>query len=316
MDAFSEAEKAAVEEAARQFGSTAQPEPSTDIRDLPGIDDLGPNASKLGDCISWKAPKEVPLQELRAAMAAEGIDEKIIKELKARNAFVRACRKMQDERVIRKVMENETELKFQFTKEFLQGSDLEYLKEEALVVCKDTGVITAERDPAFAEEAQKLLNECSGVRTGADINRMIQKVFSENGSIYPIREEGGAYFVPSQYEGMVDKFENLLLRIGGKMRRLMIPVSPKNKSNVIDVVKEGTQQIIEEFKNTIEAYSDTAAPGHVENCLKRIRTQEAKCEAMKELLGVQLFDLEEGFDHCKKLLDKKIHELISAKQAS
>src|SRR5439155_15891188 len=81
----------------------------------------------LGEVISWTCSGvAVTHAALVAALKDAGLDESVARELAPRHAFTRACKKLSDARIIRRVAEDEAAGKFQFTAEHRSADRSEY----------------------------------------------------------------------------------------------------------------------------------------------------------------------------------------------
>ncbi len=75
----------------------------------------------LGEIITWKIQGvAISHADLLSGLMASDLDCDVAKELAPRNAFARACSKLDSERIIRKVAEDHATITFQFTREALE----------------------------------------------------------------------------------------------------------------------------------------------------------------------------------------------------
>ena len=91
--------------------------------------------------VTWEADtagKTCKHVDVVQALKDEGLDEKVARELCTRHAFMRACKVLADERIIRLVQDTGDTLEFQFTKEKLEGERFAYEFETMLVLNKET----------------------------------------------------------------------------------------------------------------------------------------------------------------------------------
>src|ERR1700755_1450922 len=87
----------------------------------------------LGEVIAWTCSGvSVTHPALLAALRDAGLDESVARELAPKHAFTRACKKLCDRRIIRKVAEDEAAVRFQFTQESRDGERYEYALETML----------------------------------------------------------------------------------------------------------------------------------------------------------------------------------------
>src|SRR4051812_30348018 len=150
----------------------------------------------LGEVIAWTCSGvSVTYPALLAALREAGLDESVARELAPKHAFTRACRKLSDARIIRQVAEDEATVRFQFTAEHRTSDRIEYELETMLTLDKKTGKVTCDL-PGLATVAQEELDRAIDARSGADVTRVIQKLFDRHADLFPVRPQGGVYFVP------------------------------------------------------------------------------------------------------------------------
>src|SRR6478609_5746383 len=89
----------------------------------------------LGEVIAWTCSGvSVTHAALVAALAEAGLDAGVARELAPKHAFTRACKKLCDRRIIRKVAEDEATVRFQFTQESRDGDRFDYTLETLLTL--------------------------------------------------------------------------------------------------------------------------------------------------------------------------------------
>ena len=145
-----------------------------------------------------------------------------------------------------------------------------YDLETMLELEKATGRVSCDR-PGLAALAQGELDRCLEARTGADVTRIIQKLFERRADLFPIREQGGAYFCPQEHTPFLDKVERFVTHLNGKMNRFPVPAgTPEGDRSVKDSVAAGLGALIAEHRSAIAAFglaydahgpSVTALPG-------------------------------------------------------
>ena len=171
-----------------------------------------PGTRLLGEIITWSASGvKVSHLTLVEALRDSGLDEGVARELAPRHAFARACRKLSEARIIRPVSEDAHAITFQFTAERREEGRYSYEMETLLTLEKARGKVRCDL-PGLATLAQEELDRCIAVRTGGDVTRVVQRLFERQADLFPIREQGGAYFVPA-----------------GTGKRLMRPLSLQRK---------------------------------------------------------------------------------------
>src|SRR5262249_43078198 len=175
---------------------------------------LASGTTLLGEIITWscKGPG-VRHSDLVRALRDSDLNEAVARELAPRHAFARACKRLAKQRIIRQVSEDAGTITFQFTQESKAGDRFEYTLETMLTLDKASGKVSCAL-PGLATLAQEALDECIAVRTSADITRIVQRLFEREADLFPIREQGGAYFCPRQHTDFVNKVEDFLNHLG------------------------------------------------------------------------------------------------------
>lgn len=240
----------------------------------------------LGEIITWKPPKETKFEDLRLALSSAGLDEKIVREMLPRNAFARAAKKLEESRVIDKVSEDANEIKFQFTKMHLDKSRgvIDYQLETFLSVDKNTGNVRC-AEASLEVEAERLLREQIAVRNASDVSKVIQKVFETSGDLFPIRDQGGVYFVPAKHIAIVEQVQTVMKDIGGILRRYEIGETGGNAGNVALDIASRMQEMIAEFTAKVEGFDGNLTDRYQEKRLEEITGLRLKLEAYQSLLG-------------------------------
>lgn len=174
----------------------------------------------VGHVVTWRVPSKVALAALVAALGEAGIPEDMAGDLHPRHALARALRDLAREapRIARRLAPDASgRPRMQLTREYTRGAGLEYDREAILTL---DGVNVLPDEPAaqpVATEAARLLSEHLGQRLTSDLTRLVQRVVESAGTdLVPIRDQGGAYFIP-RGAAVVAQLSVLLERIGGKL---------------------------------------------------------------------------------------------------
>lgn len=248
----------------------------------------------LGEIVSWTSPRSVTIDELRKAMVDANIDESLARDMRPSNAFRRAIKDMEEHRVIRQTLNDNEYLHFQFTSEYLRGGEFHYSKEAELMLHKSTGVVSCSNNE-LREMAQRMVNEQTDKRSASDITRIVQKLFEDNGDLFPLRDAGGVYFVPQEHLTLCEKVEKLLNAIGGAMKRWEMNTSPRNSDNAAVAVRDSLKKMIHEY----ETYSNSLSsddPDVMAKGMKRINVIRMKMNAYKDLLSGYANDVDKALN--------------------
>lgn len=264
----------------------------------------------LGEVISWTcAGVAVTHPALVAALAAAGLDPALARELAPRHAFTRACKKLSAARVIRRVAEDAATLTFQFTAESRSADRLEYTLETMLTLDKQTGGVTCDL-PGLATLAQEELDRAVAARTGADVTRVVQKLFDRHADLFPVRPQGGVYFVPERHTPFVDRVQQVLSRLGGQVLRFPVPAgTPEGDRSVNEAVAAGLKALIHEHRQAIAAFAADTRDATLARAATRIRATRFKLAAYAEYLADAKADLDRELAAARDELRAKVDHL-------
>ncbi|HJZ58635.1 MAG TPA: DUF6744 family protein [Gemmataceae bacterium] len=270
----------------------------------------------LGEIITWTcAGVSVKYPDLIAALKEAGLDESVARELAPRHAFTRACRKLNDQRIIRQVAEDEASVRFQFTAEHRDGDRYEYELETMLVLDKKTGKVSCDL-AGLATLAQEELDRCIGVRTGADLTRVVQRLFERQADLFPIRPQGGAYFCPIAHAPLVDRVQGLLGKLNGQVLRFPVPAgTPHGDRSVKEAVTSGLSALVAEHAAAVESFGSDTRSDTLERAAERIRQARFKVEAYSAYLAGETGKLDDALSAAAARLREKVAQIAADREA-
>ena len=175
--------------------------------------------------LCWWTVKRVDIirEQLIALLKQCGIDEKFARSHNYRAAFIRSLRELEENRIIRPVEENSGAMVYQFTAETQVDEESVKLKyDPETLVTIDKGVYRKTKNIAQAITGREdirqrlidLFEEKKDKYHSSDITRLIQRIFSERADIVSLRETGGVYYVPTEFEGVLQSVAQLVNNIG------------------------------------------------------------------------------------------------------
>jgi hypothetical protein len=267
----------------------------------------------LGEVISWTCSGvAVTHPALVDALTTAGLDPAVARELAPRHAFTRACKRLSDARIIRRVAEDDATLTFQFTQETRSSDRIEYTLETMLALDKQTGKVTCPL-PGLAAAAQEELDRAVTARTGADVTRVVQKLFERHADLFPVRPQGGVYFVPDRHVGFVEQVQALLGRLGGQVLRFPVPAgTPEGDRSVKDAVAAGLAALIQEHRQAIAAFGSDTRDGTLDRAADRVRATQFKVQAYAEYLLDEKANLDRALATARAELRAKVEHLAEA----
>lgn len=260
----------------------------------------------VGTIVSWEPPHEVAFSKLRQVVIDCGFDAKYARDMLPRDAFSRAAKELCKDRIIRRVDEDDNEIQFQFTKEWLEHNEFQYEKECEMFLDKQTGVIRSD-SPDLATAAHDLLIAHQAKRNTSDITRMVQKIFDDRkGDLVPLRRNGGVYFVPQSHQDLVDKTHTLMVAIGGSLSRFSIKFGDdKTDKSIAEAMADHLIGLIDDLKMSYRDLSSESSDKVKQRRIDKILEMRDKLQSYEGLLS--------GYtDSIKAEIDRAENELVLA----
>jgi hypothetical protein len=266
----------------------------------------------LGEVIAWTCSGvTVTHPALLAALRDAGLDEGVARELAPKHAFTRACKKLCDRRIIRQVGEDEATVRFQFTSESRDGDRFEYTLETLLTLDKRTGAVTCDL-PGLAALAQEELDRAIDARSGADVTRVIQKLFDRHADLFPVRPQGGVYFVPERHGAFVDRVQAMLGRLNGQILRFPVPAgTAEGDRSVQESVAAGLADVIADHRKAVAAFGEDTREDTLRRAAERIRATQFKISAYAEYLLDEKGKLDRELAAARDELRRKVEQLAA-----
>ncbi len=171
--------------------------------------------------------------------------------------------------------------------------------------------------PDLAARAQEELDRCLANRTGSDVTRIIQKLFERHADLFPIREQGGAYFVVEQHTGFVDKIQAFLGRLNGRIGRFPVPSGTvEGDRSVKESVASGLEALISDHQQAIRSFGDDTRASTLQRAAERIRDTRFKIEAYAEYLADEKDRLESQLADAARLLRTKVAQMSPVEESA
>jgi hypothetical protein len=284
------------------------------------------NFQLLGEIITWDLSSDtaVKFADLVTALQDSGLETKVARELLPRYAFVRAAKKMAEQRIIRCVGEANGRLAFQFTKEHLDSTAgrFDYDYEATILLDKDNGsieVVSTTLNDAecqkLAEHARDLLQTAMENRTTADITRVIKRLFEKRADLFPVREAGSVYFVPDKHAAFVDSVETFVTRLSGRLNRFPVPEgTQKGNKSVQAAVTQGLQQVINEHAAAVAEFGTDTRISTINKAIEKVETTGFKIEAYAQYLDTEKQKLVDTLGLIRAQMKQKLEEVLSLKE--
>lgn len=263
----------------------------------------------LGEIVTWEIVGVLATQTgVRAALIECGLDPELSRDLAPRNAFIRGMRDLQENRIIRKVSEDQFYLNFQFTKEANLGGKLDYLYECVLSFEKQVGTVTCPDKPELATSAKAALDAAMEVRRSKDITNIVQRIFSKNADLFPIRAQGGAYFVPAAHVLTIEKVEMFVEKLGGAFRRFPVPTGYQTGIKAVkESVADALSATLTEYSRAIDDFNPAETSARVMTTMaQRVKQTRMKIEGYAAYLQDEATTVLAHADEVKQQLAEKM----------
>lgn len=257
---------------------------------LKAFPDAPPAGPAWGDVVAWSISSvRHKHTDVLKALEDQGLDTSVLRKLLPRHAWARACKKLEDQRVIDKIDETDESIRFQFTSAVQDDSTklYDYKLETVVDLRKADGAISCD-DAAVKDRAEKALSEALEWRTSTDVTNVIQRLFEKNADLFPVREQGGCYFVPARHSAFVTKIQNFVKALGGRMNRFTIPKGVAySDDSVQDAVVAGLQARIAEHEKAVSDWDEETRQGTIDRAVERLKVTRTKLQVYADYLGGQ-----------------------------
>jgi hypothetical protein len=141
---------------------------------------------------------------------------------------------------------------------------------------------------------------------------IVQRLFERRADLFPIREKGGAYFVPQEHVGFVDQVQAFLGKINGRMQRYPVPAgTPEGDRSVKESVAAALSALIAEHEAAIASFGEDTRSVTLERAAERIRLTRYKIEAYACYLGEERDRLNRDVAAASARLRARVEELAT-----
>ena len=266
----------------------------------------------LGEVISWNCNKACVSQvDLVKAMESLELPTSLLPDLPVQAAFRRACKALGQKRLIRALEEDGESITFQFTLEKRDGEFFIYQTEAKLTVAKDSGIVSCDMQE-LSDAVQKELDAELSQRRGTDIGKILVKLIDQNGGLFPIRPQGGCYFIAQEHLTFLEKLEGFANKVGCKIMRFPVPAgTQKGDRSAKDAIANGLASVVQEYLASIEQFGADTRQATFEKAASQIQQARFKVEAYAGYLAGEQARLEALLDEAAEKLRGKVAGLIA-----
>lgn len=272
----------------------------------------------FGWMITWKGDQRgrtYPFTDVMQALDSAGFKaEEVASEFTPRNAFKRACKKMEADRSIDEVRNDNDQLVFQFTRKYLDRHKdmMNFSPETKVTLNLITGKIKC-KDPKMQQLAQDKLNECTEARTTSDVTRIIQRLFKSEADIITFQEK--CYIVPDEVSGFIDEVEKFTDKLHIRLDRLPIPKGSSHGDRAIaEAFNDHIEAMIEEHRDACSKFTIYSNEKTMKTHVDKIDQTRITIEAYASCLGDRVKKLIATVEEEKKALKQKINHLVKEKE--
>lgn len=242
-----------------------------------------------GFIVSWHVPATVELSALRESLKQAGLDPDLAPDLKPAALMARTAgfiAKLTSDDVSKKLSRPSGHGARQITREEAHGDDLAYTKE-ASVSLDANGLVTCD-DPTIAQMLPSSTSTVYSTRTASDVTRIVQKVVESVGSdLIPVREQGGAYFIPSG-NAVINQVGSLLEGIGGSLSTFACTIGHGSDASIANVIADYMLKQIGDLKTSIDDLNEAGIRSDVKSRrLSRVAELRERLGAYSTLISTQ-----------------------------
>lgn len=283
------------------------------------VSQLG-NLRLHGEIITWDAQGPHGFSKVRQALTDCNLDPKLARERLPQHAFTRACKALEEERLIEEVRDDGKEIVFQFSKRAIVadssegGEQIEYRKEAKIRLDKDTGKITC-RNAELQAKAQKELDRHLDERTTSDITTIVMRLFDQSADLMPLRRAGGVYFVPITHQSLILQVHEFLSKLGGQVNRLPVPEGTQyGDQTVQNCVDDYLGKLVEDHALAVKNLSMFTRQSSIEEAAEKINATRVKIEAYAQYLADKKQGLLDNLTKISQDLVQRVDEIAGEKE--
>ena len=136
------------------------------------------------------------------------------------------------------------------------------------------------------------------------------RLFERQADLFPIRPSGGTYFVPQRHAAFVDKTQDLLNRVGGRLLRFPVPAgTEEGDRSVTQAVADGLAAVVAEHRAAVAGFGSDTRGDTLERAADKIRTTKFKLNAYAEYLSGERDRLDRAVADAERELRAKVAEI-------
>lgn len=246
-------------------------------------------SAPVGFIVSWKVPKVIPLSDLRDGLRAAGLDPlDLAPDLRPASIVARSAgfvARLNTTKDARRLARPVAHMSRQITREETVLDRLAYTREASITYDEPTGKLMSD-DAALQQMLPSVASEVYDTRTASDVTRIIQQIVETAGSdLIPVREQGGAYFIPSGNH-IITKIDSVLKKIGGELSTFACTLGHGTDESVSLTITDYLVKQIEELQESVDLLNEKGLRSDVKNRrLSRVAELKEKISVYASLIS-------------------------------
>lgn len=264
-----------------------------------------------GYIVSWKVPDAVDVADVRKALRAAGLDPDLAPDLKPASVVSRASSYLAKARsgTTAKLLSRPTGYAArQITLEEKDAATdgLKYTREAGIKLGAD-GFTPESDDATITALLPETTRHIKATRTASDVTRIVQKIVADAGSdLIPVREEGGAYFIPSGH-GIIGSIAAFLDGVGGELSKFACTLGHGSDESIANTIAEYMLKQVSELQEAVDGLNEAGIRSDVKSRrLSRVAELRERLGAYQTLIGVQGKQVENALNVAEALLLAKL----------
>lgn len=263
----------------------------------------------VGFIVSWSVPQSVNVDLLRASLTAAGLALDLAPDLKLPQVCARTAgfiAKSSSDKSHRRLARPITFSSRQITSEETTVDRLTYTREAAIKVDDATQTIVSD-DPAISRLLPEITRTINETRTASDVTRIVQKVVEDAGAdLIPVREQGGAYFIPNGH-GIMGKITALVQGIGGDVSQFACTLGHGSDESVANTITDYLFKQIDELKASVVSLGEKGIRSDVKSRrLNDVAVLRDRIRSYSTLIQAHGTKLETALMHAEEMLLAKL----------
>jgi len=213
--------------------------------------------------------------------------------VRGRKAFreaLRAVERMERDLLVRKILEDEERIVYGFVREVPDTRDLEleYDNVDAIIFHKDDQTISFK--VGARTDVRGLFEKYLVTYTSDDLRRMLVDILVNRLGALTLRETGGVYFVPAPQREWLDKIEDMVERVSGRLYRIEVVDREKTGPSLFAIWYAGAKEEVVRAIEDLERIAERMVEGDVPSRTLASKIKEVRALREKVEMYIDLFE--------------------------